>query len=81
MISLIDILISGVLLDWRIKMVIRGTPKDVENYITVKDNYIIYKLSEQGVFPIYIDSNLAYFEDKLTTIALITLITEQEEEG
>lgn len=81
MISLIDILISGVLLDWRIKMVIRGTPKDIENYITVKDNYIIYKLSEQGVFPIYIDNNLAYFEDKLTTIALITLITEQQEEG
>lgn len=81
MISLIDILISGVLLDWRNKMVIRGTPKDIENYITVKDNYIIYKLSEQGVFPIYIDSNLAYFEDKLTTIALITLITEQQEEG
>ena len=40
-------------------MVIRGTPKYVENYITVKDNYIIYKLSEQGVFPIYIDNNLA----------------------
>lgn len=62
-------------------MVIRGTPKDIEKYITVKDSYIIDKLSEQGVFPIYIDSNLAYFEDKLTTIALITLITEQKEEG
>lgn len=62
-------------------MVIRGTPKYVENYITVSDNYIIYKLSEQGVFPIYIDNNLAYFEDDLTTIALIRLITEQIEEG
>lgn len=62
-------------------MVIRGTPKYVENYITVKDNYIIYKLSEQGVFPIYIDDKLAYFEDNLTTIALIRLITEQIEEG
>lgn len=62
-------------------MVIRGTPKYVENYITVSDNYIIYKLSEQGVFPIYIDNNLAYFEDNLTTIALIRLITEQIEEG
>ena len=62
-------------------MVIRGTPKYVENYITVNDNYIIYKLSEQGVFPIYIDNNLAYFEDNLTTIALIRLITEQIEEG
>lgn len=62
-------------------MVIRGTPKYVENYITVSDNYIIYKLSEQGVFPIYIDNNLAYFEDNLTTIALIRLIIEQIEEG
>ena len=63
-------------------MVIRGTPKYVENYITVfTANYIIYKLSEQGVFPIYIDNNLAYFEDNLTTIALIRLITEQIEEG
>lgn len=62
-------------------MVIRGTPKYVENYITVSDNYIIYKLSEQGVFPIYIDNNLAYFEDDLTTIALIRLIIEQIEEG
>lgn len=62
-------------------MVIRGTPKYVENYITVSDNYIIYKLSEQGVFPIYIDDKFAYFEDNLTTIALIRLITEQIEEG
>lgn len=62
-------------------MVIRGTPKYIENYITVSDNYIIYKLSEQGVFPIYIDNNLAYFEDDLTTIALIRLIIEQIEEG
>lgn len=81
MINSIDTLISGALLDWGLNMVIRGTPKNVENYITVKDDYIIYKLGEQGVFPIYIDSNLAYFEDKLTTIALITLITEQQEEG
>jgi len=62
-------------------MVIRGTPKYVENYITVNNNDIIYKLSEQGIFPIYIDNNLAYFEDNLTTIALIRLITEQIEEG
>ena len=62
-------------------MVIRGTPKYVENYITVKDNYIIYKLSEQGVFPIYIDNNLAYFEDNLTVVYLINIIIEQIEEG
>lgn len=63
-------------------MVIRGTPKYVENYIAVKDDYIIYKLSEQGVFPIYIDEDLAYFEDTLITIALVEYITKQvEEEG
>lgn len=63
-------------------MVIRGTPKYVENYITVKDDYIIYKLSEQGVFPIYIDEDSAYFEDTLMTIALIKYITKKvEEEG
>ncbi len=63
-------------------MVIRGTPKYVENYITVKDDYIIYKLSEQGVFPIYIDEDSAYFEDTLMTITLIKYITKQvEEEG
>lgn len=62
-------------------MVIRGTPKDVENYITVKDDYIIYKLGEQGIFPKYIDNKLAYFEDKLTTIVLLNLITDQIEEG
>lgn len=62
-------------------MVIRGTPKDIENYITVKDNYIIHKLSEQGIFPIYIDKNLAYFKYTLMTIALIEYIIEQIEEG
>lgn len=62
-------------------MVIRGTPKDVENYITVKDDYIIYKLGEQGVFPKYIDNRLAYFEDRLMTVILLNAIIEQEEEG
>lgn len=62
-------------------MVIRGTPKDIENYITVKDDYIIYKLGEQGVFPRYIDNKLAYFEDRLITVVLLNAIIEQEEEG
>lgn len=61
-------------------MVIRGTPNNIENYITVKDDFIIYKLGEQGIFPKYIDKNLAYFEDSLITIALIKSITEIEEE-
>lgn len=60
-------------------MVIRGTPKDIENYITVKDDYIIYKLGEQGVFPRYIDNRLAYFEDRLMTVVLLNAIIEQEE--
>ena len=80
MTSLIDILISGELLDWRNNMVIRGTPNNVENYITVNDDFIIYKLSQQGIFPKYVDNKLAYFEDSLTTIALIKSITEMEEE-
>lgn len=62
-------------------MVIRGTPKNVEDYITIKDDYIIYKLSEQGIFPVYIDKDLAYFKYTLMTIALIEYITEQLEEG
>lgn len=62
-------------------MVIRDTPKNVEDYITIKDDYIIYKLSEQGIFPVYIDKDLAYFKCTLMTIALIEYITEQLEEG
>lgn len=62
-------------------MVIRGTPKNVKDYIAIKDDYIIYKLSEQGIFPIYIDRNLAYFKYTLMTIALIEYIIEQIEEG
>jgi hypothetical protein len=61
-------------------MVIRGTPNNAENYITVNDDFIIYKLGQQGIFPKYIDNKLAYFEDSLMTIALIKSITEMEEE-
>ena len=59
MISLIDILTSGVLLDWGLNMVIRGTPININNYIQVSDDYIIYKLGEQGIFPKYIDNKFA----------------------
>lgn len=62
-------------------MVIRGTPKNIAEYIMVKDDYIIYKLGEQGIFPKYIDNKFAYFEDNLTVVYLINIIIEQIEEG
>jgi hypothetical protein len=62
-------------------MVIRGTPININNYIQVSDDYIIYKLSEQGIFPKYIDNDYAYFEEELKIVALINMIQEQIEEG
>lgn len=62
-------------------MVIRGTPKNIENYISVKDDYVIHELNKQDIFPIYIDKNLAYFEDNLKTIALIQIIIEKQRKG
>lgn len=81
MINLIDILTSGELSDWGLNMVIRGTPININNYIQVSDDYIIYKLSEQGIFPKYIDNDCAYFEEELKIVALINMIQEQIEEG
>ena len=43
-------------------MVTRGTPTDIERYVKVYDDDKIYKLSEKGFFPRYIDDSFAYFE-------------------
>ncbi len=43
-------------------MVTRETPKHTEKYIKVCEDDKIYKLSQRGFFPQFIDEYFAYFE-------------------
>ncbi len=42
-------------------MIIRDTPKDIDNYELITDAEVTAKLQELGVYPMYIDSNGVYF--------------------
>lgn len=55
-------------------MVIRGTPQDVEKYILVDNDDIIYQLSLKKIFPMYIDDTQAYFEKQSITLNIINKI-------
>lgn len=58
-------------------MVIRGTPKNIANYIKVSSRYVMIKLQEMGYFPEYIDNEFAYFKIDLKLInTLIEIIDE-----
>ena len=55
-------------------MVIRGTPKNIDKYVTVDNDEIIYQLSQLGIFPKYIDNQQAYFEKQQLTLDTINNI-------
>lgn len=55
-------------------MVIRGTPKDIDKYIIIENDDIIYDLSVEGIFPHYIDKDKAYFEREDVTLDIINRI-------
>lgn len=42
-------------------MINLGTPPDLENYILVQDNELIYELHILGYYPVYRDSKGVYF--------------------
>ena len=42
-------------------MIVRETPKDIENYVLVEDTNKALALQELGFFPRYIDNNGLYF--------------------
>ena len=53
-------------------MVVRGTPKNnMDKYITINNDNIIYQLSRLGIFPKYIDDKQAYFEKQNLTLDII----------
>ena len=52
-------------------MVIRGTPKNIDDYIFVDNDDIIYKLSKRGIFPTYIDNKQAYFKKQQLTLDVV----------
>ena len=52
-------------------MVIRGTPNNINDYIIVENDDMIYELSVKGIFPTYIDNQRAYFERKKVTLDII----------
>lgn len=60
-------------------MVIRRTPQDIEKYIIIEDDNIIYELSIKGIFPIYIDNERAYFEREQVTLDIINDIVSKGE--
>lgn len=62
-------------------MVIRGTPKDVKSYVTIKDDYIIYQLSVKNIFPIYIDNMQAYFNKQDLTLDIINELMTNLKKG
>lgn len=43
-------------------MVIRGTPKNINNFIIVTDDTIVYELQLEGFELNYIDNKKAYFK-------------------
>lgn len=57
-------------------MVIRGTPKNTNQYIIIDNDNIIYQLSVKGIFPKYIDKQQAYFDKKDITISIVNEITK-----
>ena len=42
-------------------MIIRDTPKNIEDYELIVDSTVSTKLHELGVYPMYMDSNGLYF--------------------
>ncbi len=62
-------------------MIIRETPKYIENYIKVYDKDKIYKLNAKGFYPKYIDEAFAYFEYSKELIDAIIEIIQQLNEG
>lgn len=58
-------------------MVIRGTPQDIEKYILVDNDDIIYQLSLKEIFPMYIDDTQAYFEKQNITLNVINEIMQK----
>lgn len=46
-------------------MIIRETPKDIENYTIISDSDIILKLQELEFYPKYIDQVGVYFEKSI----------------
>lgn len=55
-------------------MVIRGTPKDMDKYILIDNDNIIYQLSVKNIFPKYIDNTQAYFDKKDITLDIVNEI-------
>ena len=55
-------------------MVIRSTPQDIDKYILVNEDNIIYQLSQLGIFPTYIDNKQAYFDKTELTLDIINNI-------
>ena len=55
-------------------MVIRGTPKDMDKYILIDNDNIIYQLSVKNIFPKYIDNIQAYFDKRDITLDIVNEI-------
>ena len=55
-------------------MVIRSTPQDIDKYILVNEDNIIYQLSQLGIFQTYIDNKQAYFDKTELTLDIINNI-------
>ena len=55
-------------------MVIRGTPKDIDKYILIDNDNIIYQLSVKNIFPKYIDNIQAYFDKRDITLDIVNEI-------
>lgn len=58
-------------------MVVRGTPKNITDYVKVSSKYVMTKLQEMGYSPEYIDNKFAYFKIDLKLInTLVEIIDE-----
>ena len=66
-------------------MIIRGTPKDIEQYIKVYDKDKIVRLAQKGFNPSYIDDTFAYFEYSKelinAIIEIVQLIDDMDNKG
>jgi len=61
-------------------MIVRGTPKNISEYVKISSRYVMTKLQEEGFVADYIDNKFAYFKISLKLInTLVTIIDEAGE--
>lgn len=54
-------------------MVIRGTPKNIEEYY-IADNNLAFRLQQSGLRPVYIDEDAIYFKKNKKLQKILTKI-------